>query len=119
MLNCDFEHIKDEEIHSRELPVIPSDFHNMCHLLKRGLSQRQVAFALGVHEGRISQRMKQLRVLLDRNGYNYRGKKFTTSNINYILKNGFYCGVMTYGNKVSKHRYETIVSTKLYNLINK
>ena len=64
MLNCDFEHIKDEEIHSRELPVIPSDFHNMCHLLKRGLSQRQVALALGVHEARISQRMKQLREVL-------------------------------------------------------
>ena len=49
---------------TRDLPAIPSDFHNIVHLLKRGLTQRQVAFALGVHEARISQRMKQLRKVL-------------------------------------------------------
>lgn len=90
---------------SDETKVVQYIYKKYLSLKKRGLSPIK--------------RMKQLRVLLDRNGYKYRGKKFTTSNINYILKNGFYCGVMTYGDKVSKHKYETIVSTKLYNLINK
>jgi site-specific DNA recombinase len=62
-------------------------------------------------------RMKKLRQLLEMNGYKYRGKVFTTHNINYILKNNFYCGIMTFGDRVSKHKYDTIISTKLYNLI--
>jgi len=64
MLNGDLEHMQETEPHLRQLPAIPSDFHNIIHLLKRGLTQRQVAFALGVHEARISQRMKQLREVL-------------------------------------------------------
>ena len=62
-------------------------------------------------------RMKKLRQLLEMNGYKYRGKVFTTHNINYILKNNFYSGIMTFGDRVSKHKYDTIISTKLYNLI--
>ena len=37
-------------------------------------------------------RIKSLRTLLNRNGYSYRGKEFTTHNINYILRNSFYFG---------------------------
>jgi len=64
-------------------------------------------------------RMVQLKKLLKQNGYSYRGKEFSSSNINYILKNSFYCGEMKYGNKVSKHMYDTIISTRMYNLVHK
>ena len=63
-------------------------------------------------------RMKKLRELLNKNGYLYRGNEFTTHNINYILKNTFYFGEMKFGNKVSKHNYDTIISKRLYNLVN-
>ena len=63
-------------------------------------------------------RMRRLRTLLVRNGYSYRGKKFTTHNINYILRNSFYFGEMKYGDKVCKHNYETIISKRLFNLVN-
>ena len=64
-------------------------------------------------------RMKKLRELLDRNGYTYRGNRFTTHNINYILNNSFYFGEMRYGDKVCNHNYDTIISKRLYNLIHK
>ena len=63
-------------------------------------------------------RMRRLRTLLVRNGYSYRGKEFTTHNINYILRNSFYFGEMKYGDKVCKHNYETIISKRLFNLVN-
>ena len=40
--------------------------------------------------------MKKLKELLENNGYNYRGVKFSTHNIHYILKNTFYFGEMTF-----------------------
>ena len=63
-------------------------------------------------------RMRRLRTLLVRNCYSYRGKEFTTHNINYILRNSFYFGEMKYGDKVCKHNYETITSKRLFNLVN-
>ena len=88
-----------------ETKIVQYIFKKYLSLKKRGLSPIK--------------RMVQLRKLLKRNGYLYRGKEFTSHNINYILKNSFYCGMMTYGKMVSKHKYDTIISTKLYNLINK
>ena len=90
---------------SEETKIVQYIYKKYLSLKKRGLTPIK--------------RMKKLRQLLEMNGYKYRGKVFTTHNINYILKNGFYCGVMTFGDKVSKHKYDTIISTKLYNLINK
>jgi len=63
-------------------------------------------------------RMRRLRNLLVRNGYSCRGKEFTTLNINYILRNSFYFGEIKYGDKVCKHNYETIISKRLFNLVN-
>ena len=90
---------------SEETKIVQYIYKKYLSLKKRGLTPIK--------------RMKKLRQLLEMNGYKYRGKVFTTHNINYILKNGFYCGVMTYGDLTSKHKYETIISTKLYNLIQK
>jgi site-specific DNA recombinase len=90
---------------SEETKIVQYIYKKYLSLKKRGLTPIK--------------RMKKLRQLLEMNGYKYRGKVFTTHNINYILKNGFYCGVMTYGDMTSKHKYETIISTKLYNLIQK
>ena len=90
---------------SEETKIVQYIYKKYLSLKKRGLTPIK--------------RMKKLRHLLEMNGYKYRGKVFTTHNINYILKNSFYCGMMTYGDMVSKHKYDTIISTKLYNLINK
>jgi len=90
---------------SDETKIVQYIYKKYLSLKKRGLTPIK--------------RMKKLRQLLEMNGYKYRGKVFSTHNINYILKNGFYCGVMTFGDKVSKHKYDTIISTKLYNLIQK
>ena len=63
-------------------------------------------------------RMRRLITLLVRNGYSYRGKESTTQNISYILRNSFYFGEMKYIDKVYKHNYETIISKRLFNLLN-
>ena len=49
---------QEEEV---KVPLLPEGYEDIIELLKRGLTQRQIGFALGVTEGRISQRMRQLR----------------------------------------------------------
>ena len=88
-----------------ETKIVQYIFKKYLSLKKRGLTPIK--------------RMKQLRKLLNKNGYKYRGKEFSTSTINYILKNSFYIGEMKYGDRITKHKYETIISTRLFNLIKK
>ena len=49
---------QEEEV---KVPLLPEGYEDIIELLKRGLTQRQIGFALGVTESRISQRMRQLR----------------------------------------------------------
>jgi len=86
-----------------ETKVVQYIFKKYLSLKKRGLTPIK--------------KMVQLKKLLKQNGYSYRGKEFSSSNINYILKNSFYCGEMKYGEMVTKHIYDTIVSTRMFNLV--
>ena len=91
-------------VDAEESKIVDYIFKKYLSLTKRGLTPIK--------------RMRRLRTLLVRNGYSYRGKEFTTHNINYILRNSFYFGEMKYGDKVYKHNYETIISKRLFNLLN-
>ena len=62
--------------------------------------------------------MRELRKSLKKRNYKYRDREFTSPTINYILSNSFYTGVMTHGNKTNKHKYDTIISSRLFNLVN-
>jgi DNA invertase Pin-like site-specific DNA recombinase len=62
--------------------------------------------------------MRELRKSLKKRNYKYKDHEFTSPTINYILSNSFYTGVMTHGNKTNKHKYDTIISSRLFNLIN-
>ena len=100
-------HKKNGIIHPNieESKIVKYIYKKYLSLTKRGLTPIK--------------RMKKLKELLENNGYNYRGVKFSTHNIHYILKNTFYFGEMTFGNRISKHNYEKIISKKMFNLINK
>ena len=68
----------------------------------------------------ISQTKKTQRLLklLKKNDYKYRGKDFKSHQVKYILQNEFYVGVMKYKEERTKHNYDTIVSQRLFNLVN-
>jgi hypothetical protein len=51
-------------------------------------------------------------------GYTFRGKEFNWWNIKQILSNPFYAGVMKWRGETNNHNYDTIVSKRLYNLVN-
>ena len=91
-------------VDAEESKIVDYIFKKYLTLTKRGLTPIK--------------RMRRLRTLLVRNGYSYRGKEFTTHNINYIPRNSFYFGEMKYGDMVCKHNYETIISKRLFNLVN-
>jgi len=63
--------------------------------------------------------MRELRKSLIKRGYKYRGKDFTSHTIKYILSNSFYTGVMTHGKQTTKHNYDKIVNSRLFNLVNR
>tara|TARA_R110002020_G_scaffold215462_7_gene422709 strand:- start:8384 stop:8917 length:534 start_codon:yes stop_codon:yes gene_type:complete len=60
----EIEYVEEQE-EEVEVPLLPEGYEDIIELLKRGLTQRQIGFALGVTEGRISQRMRQLRKELE------------------------------------------------------
>ena len=64
-------------------------------------------------------RMKQLKKLLEMNGYKYRGKEFDCQNIKYILNNKFYVGEMSFGDRMNYHNYGSLVSKRLFNQVSK
>ena len=61
--------------------------------------------------------MKQLKKLLEMNGYKYKGKEFDCQNIKYILNNKFYVGEMTFGEQMNFHNYGNIFSKRLFNQV--
>jgi site-specific DNA recombinase len=62
-----------------------------------------------------TKRTQKLLKSLKRKGYKYYGKDFTHQNVKLILSNPFYYGEMKYGDIRSTHKYETLVSRRLYN----
>ncbi len=64
-----------------------------------------------------SKRTRTLLKLLQDRGFTYRGKSFTRWNIRDILNNKFYTGELKYGDVVTKHNYQPIISKRLFNQI--
>jgi site-specific DNA recombinase len=50
-------------------------------------------------------------------GHKFRGKEFKWWNVNKILSNPFYCGVMNWKDKTTTHNYDTIISKRMFNQI--
>ena len=90
---------------SSESKIIQYIYKRYLELTKRGHSKTKV--------------MRLLRKSLQGKDYKYKGKDFTSHTLRYILSNNFYTGVLTHGDKQTKHNYETIISPRLYNLINR
>lgn len=64
-----------------------------------------------------SKRTRTLLKLLKDRGFKYHGKDFTRWNIRDILNNTFYIGQMKYGDIITNHKYEPIVSKRLFNQV--
>ena len=60
---------------------------------------------------------KLLKLLKSRN-YDYRGENFKSYHLSQILRNSFYCGVLSHKNDTTRHSYDTIISQRLYNIVN-
>ena len=65
-----------------------------------------------------TKRTQKLLKSLKQKGYKFRGKDFNWWNIKDIISNSFYVGLMKLKGAETKHNYETIVSKRLYNLVN-
>lgn len=63
--------------------------------------------------------MRLLRKSLKNKDYTYNGREFTSYNIRYILSNSFYTGVLTNGSETTTHNYDKIISSRLFNLVDK
>ena len=96
---------KNLVLDSSESKIIQYIYKRYLELTKRGHSKTKV--------------MRLLRKSLQGKDYKYKGKDFTSHTLRYILSNNFYTGVLTHGDKQTKHNYETIISPRLYNLINR
>ena len=92
-------------LNSDESKIIQYIYKRYLELTKRGHSKTKV--------------MRLLRKSLQSKDYKYKGIDFTSHTLRYILSNNFYTGVLTHGDKQTKHNYETIISPRLYNLINR
>lgn len=90
-------------IDEEESKIVKYIFKKYNQLKNRGLSKIK--------------RMKQLKKLLEMNGFRYRGKEFDSQNINYILKNKFYVGEMSFGERMNFHSYGNIVSKRMFNQV--
>ena len=93
--------VKDSE----ESKIVQYIYKRYLDLSRRGYSKTKV--------------MRKLRISLSSKGYLYKGKEFTSHTLRYILSNSFYTGVLTNGCQTTTHNYEKIISTRLYNLINR
>lgn len=98
--NSDGEIVPDE----KQSKVVQYIFKKMNSLMKRPNLTK-------------SKRTRTLIKLLKDRGFTYHGKEFSRWNIRDILNNGFYFGELKYGNIVTKHNYETLVSRRMFNQV--
>jgi len=96
-------HNREIVINEEESKIVKYIFKKYNQLKSRGLTKIK--------------RMKQLKKLLEMNGYKYRGKEFDCQNIKYIMNNKFYVGEMTFGEQMNFHNYGSIVSKRLFNQV--
>ena len=92
------------DVDPEESKIIKYIFNKYVELTRKGMSKIR--------------RMRKLRSLLNGHGYRYKDEEFRAHTLNYILKNGFYVGDMTFGSMVGKHQYVRIISRRLFNLVN-
>ena len=65
-----------------------------------------------------TKRTQRLLKLLKRKGFKFHGKEFKYFNIKDILSNPMYCGFIKWKDKMVESSYPTIVSKRLFNLVN-
>ena len=65
-----------------------------------------------------TKRTQKLLHSLKTKGYKFRGKDFSWWNIKQILSNPFYHGVMKWKGAETRHNYDSIVSRRMFNLVN-
>ena len=64
-------------------------------------------------------RNKRILNLLSKKGYRFRDREFSSYHLKMIVENSFYKGLLSFGkNGVTKHRYPTIISSRLFNICN-
>ena len=65
-----------------------------------------------------TKRTQRMLKLLKRNGYKFHGKDFKYYNLHDILSNPLYAGTLKWKDRITHSTYPTIVSKRLYNLVN-
>ena len=65
-----------------------------------------------------TKRTQRMLKLLKRNGYEFHGKDFKYFNLHDIISNPIYCGLIRWKDRVVESTYPTIVSKRLFNLVN-
>ena len=65
-----------------------------------------------------TKRTQRMLKLLKKNKYKFHGKDFKYFNIHDIVSNPIYCGILKWKNKVTESSYPTIISKRLFNLVN-
>ena len=89
-------------VNDSESKIVRYIFKKHSELLKRDLTQ--------------TKRTQHLLKLLKRNNFRFRDKEFKSYHIHQILNNEFYIGVLTNKDERTTHKYDTIISKRLYNL---
>ena len=98
--------------HKGELVVDDSESEIVKYIFKRYLTLSKMSNLTK------TKRTQKLLKSLKSKGYKFRGKDFSWWNIKDIISNSFYVGVMKWKGSQTKHNYDTIVSKRLFNLVN-
>ena len=65
-----------------------------------------------------SKMSRHLLKLLKMRDYKYKEREFKNYHLRQILQNDFYIGNLRFGDLQNKHKYDTIISKRLFNLVN-
>lgn len=65
-----------------------------------------------------TKRTQRMLKLLKRKGFKFHGKEFKYYNLHDILSNPLYAGILKWKDRITDSIYPTIVSKRLYNLVN-
>ena len=85
--------------------IVQYIFRKWNQLLKRNMTK--------------TKRTQYMLKCLNKLGYTYYGNPFKGHHLKQILQNKFYCGIITWKNEEQKGRYDTLISNRLYNQIQK
>tara|TARA_R100001082_G_scaffold110372_1_gene90135 strand:- start:993 stop:1784 length:792 start_codon:yes stop_codon:yes gene_type:complete len=94
---------KDYTLNDEQSEIVKYIFKRVNTLKKRNLTKTKITQSV----------LKSLRT----KGYKFNNNDFTNRNLKSILNNKFYIGEMSYGKITTRHNYDTIVSTRLFNQV--